>query len=702
MKRFYAVLLTAFAILACSEESPDYRVDARIILLIEAEVFTQVFSPAVDLKVSEYSITGSGPGGTTFEILTQSDECIVEDLLPGLWSIQGKGFNNEQEILVEGATDFLLSSDLPEITMTMEPMAGSGAVDIIITWDSTLVQSPSLGLELIDKNGVEVDLEVNLEAGAAAAGSAINSGLFTLSVRLYDDSVLIAGAADLVYLIPDHQTTVTVPLEIYLTPLTPALSIKQEALEPRNLIITGYDPPLFTSTLAALSVISDGPPELTSENIAWFIDGVWAAAGPDLQFISSEAGTWRLDALFKGETYASGGSASLVISAYSPVHYGSLIFIESIFDNSAQNDGLSGVRSLAQVGNYLYTAGYSEDEIGIYRINQDTGKLNFISVLNANMLPDPAMLNGPASLVAIPNSDLLGVVCSVSGVLIIFQSDPASGGLIYFDSIAPRADDFTIKPSDTAPETNPLIGSVALTYLPNASMLLTVSPQQNLISSFSLDLVDGSAAPLAITSPATIAADGFDPAILSGPEGAVFSPNGSCLAVTCKSGDALLIFTVTTDGELTLRQTFRDEMDGIHGLNGAQSAAFSPDGADLYVTGYYDDAVSLFQFEDSVSEWRNTGMWQEDPENELHYPRALSVSPDGNELYVCAGGSDALTVFSRSENGTISSPVSAINGEHRVAGLDGVRALFVSENGNFVYTAASNDDAVAFLSADRP
>ncbi|MBT3271600.1 MAG: hypothetical protein HN368_00480, partial [Spirochaetales bacterium] len=218
MKRFYAVLLTAFAILACSEESPDYRVDARIILLIEAEVFTQVFSPAVDLKVSEYSITGSGPGGTTFEILTQSDECIVEDLLPGLWSIQGKGFNNEQEILVEGATDFLLSSDLPEITMTMEPMAGSGAVDIIITWDSTLVQSPSLGLELIDKNGVEVDLEVNLEAGAAAAGSAINSGLFTLSVRLYDDSVLIAGAADLVYLIPDHQTTVTVPLEIYLTP----------------------------------------------------------------------------------------------------------------------------------------------------------------------------------------------------------------------------------------------------------------------------------------------------------------------------------------------------------------------------------------------------------------------------------------------------------------------------------------------------
>jgi hypothetical protein len=66
-------------------------------------------------------------------------------------------------------------------------------------------------------------------------------------------------------------------------------------------------------------------------------------------------------------------------------------------------------------------------------------------------------------------------------------------------------------------------------------------------------------------------------------------------------------------------------------------------------------------------------LWQENVGSELHYPRDITVSPNREEVYVCAGGSDAFAVLSRSPDGTISSPVSAIDGEDRLMGLDGIR-----------------------------
>ena len=50
-----------------------------------------------------------------------------------------------------------------------------------------------------------------------------------------------------------------------------------------------------------------------------------------------------------------------------------------------------------------------------------------------------------------------------------------------------------------------------------------------------------------------------------------------------------------TSGALTFLRAYKDNQAGIDGLDSAASVAFSPDGQNLYVSAYVDDAVAIFE-----------------------------------------------------------------------------------------------------------
>ena len=47
-------------------------------------------------------------------------------------------------------------------------------------------------------------------------------------------------------------------------------------------------------------------------------------------------------------------------------------------------------------------------------------------------------------------------------------------------------------------------------------------------------------------------------------------------------------------GRLTFVQVLKDGVGGVDGLYGADSVTVSPDGSQVYATGYYDDALAVF------------------------------------------------------------------------------------------------------------
>jgi 6-phosphogluconolactonase (cycloisomerase 2 family) len=83
----------------------------------------------------------------------------------------------------------------------------------------------------------------------------------------------------------------------------------------------------------------------------------------------------------------------------------------------------------------------------------------------------------------------------------------------------------------------------------------------------------------------------------------------------------------------------------------------------------------------------------------LAFPNSLTISPDGNSLYAAGRDDDAVAVFSRdSETGFLTFVEVQRDGVGGVDGLNGPRSVTVSPDGKLVYVTGADDDAVAVFS----
>jgi 6-phosphogluconolactonase (cycloisomerase 2 family) len=705
MKHLYmAFLLITALFCACTSEQDDGFISIEVYLDPEIRLQPMTMTPGIPLAATEYRVYGSGPVSSSFDLMIGGNSCIVEDILPGQWTIGAEGFNYEGTVLFSGETTASIDQDNSAITISMNEPDGEGTLLLSFSWEAALVSDAVITAALTSSNGTVTSLNPILENGTADTTLTLTAGLYEFTAVFFDGEERVAGAADYIKIMAGQETIGSIFFNVFLTPVSPEIFLESPHLAPLEVSIEGYDQPLFTGTPVILLGVTE---PAVMPIFKWYVDGVLAVTGTEYTLDTSHTGTKRIDLLASSEGFASGGSTTLEISVYDPVYYGSLVFIESIFDNQEGADGLSGVRSLAVWGDFLYSAGYGEDEIGVYEIAEATGKLSFIEVVSAGSIPELGSIDAPSCLVSSGNlSDAgapgLAAGCSESGALVLFRIDSESGLLSYLDVVAPTVGDFVIPaggPPDIPFNANPLTGVSAIATAPDGGMIFASNIDGDTITSYTIN--DGIVTPYQIISQGTLAAVGYDGILLDGPEGIAISADGSFLAVTCRYSDSLLLFEINESGDhLTPIATFTDGLDGTDGLNGTAGVCFSPDDRFIYTTGYYDDAVSLFEKEQVIGNWLFVDVWKEGdfPGIAVHYPRGIAVSSDGTEVYVCAGGSDALTVFSRAvDTGVIGAPVSAVNGYDRNVGMDGIRRVVTAGEGDYVYAASSNDNAVALF-----
>src|SRR5699024_7581715 len=83
------------------------------------------------------------------------------------------------------------------------------------------------------------------------------------------------------------------------------------------------------------------------------------------------------------------------------------------------------------------------------------------------------------------------------------------------------------------------------------------------------------------------------------------------------------------------------------------------------------------------------------PTGAPHGPYGVATSPDGTNVYATDYGNDRLIVFSRdTTTGNISFVENKINGSGGVADLDGPYLVTVSPDGQNVYVAGSVSDSI--------
>lgn len=136
------------------------------------------------------------------------------------------------------------------------------------------------------------------------------------------------------------------------------------------------------------------------------------------------------------------------------------------------------------------------------------------------------------------------------------------------------------------------------------------------------------------------------------------------------------------------------ELDAAHGV------MISPDGNYVYVTaGGNDDAVTVFSrdaqtgkltFIESIRD-NATGSG-----GRLNGASGIAMSPDGTSVYIASIDEDAISVFSRNpQNGKLTFVEAIVNSTD----LDAVSGIAVSSDGSFVYAAAGgNSDAITVFS----
>ena len=212
---------------------------------------------------------------------------------------------------------------------------------------------------------------------------------------------------------------------------------------------------------------------------------------------------------------------------------------------------------------------------------------------------------------------------------------------------------------------------------------------------------------------------------MSSPAAVTVSPNGEDVYVITQGTNSLVEFSrdpetgLLTEMGCVSREDPECASNKAGGLNSPYGIAISPDGKNVYVASYSDEAVAEFSRNTStgvltqLSGGNNCitsgskGLTGCETEGALGLERAVGVgvSPDGKNVYVAAGatvGEGAVVAFERNtstgaltqlpgEEGCVSTANTKCT--HGVA-IDGPEDLVISPDGRDVYTNSSQNNAV--------
>jgi DNA-binding beta-propeller fold protein YncE len=218
------------------------------------------------------------------------------------------------------------------------------------------------------------------------------------------------------------------------------------------------------------------------------------------------------------------------------------------------------------------------------------------------------------------------------------------------------------------------------------------------------------------------------PAPLLGSRALALSPDGRNLYVASSGSDAIAVFTRNPlDGTLSQAKGRGGciALEGAGGcataigLDGPNSVAVSPDGANVYATSFNSEAVTVFHRN------RKTGALSQALDGSgciarvplpgcvggrgLGGPDVIAVSPDTRSVYVGSFPGNAIAVFSRdASTGTLTQPAgstgciaaSAGNGCATGLALEGLEGMAISPDSRSVYVGAATSQGVAVLSRD--
>lgn len=368
-----------------------------------------------------------------------------------------------------------------------------------------------------------------------------------------------------------------------------------------------------------------------------------------------------------------------------PAGAAALTFVEVQSDGGGGSiTGLGDVSGVAVSpdGNSVYTAGSSDNAIGVFARSASTGRLVFTQAVTQGDQSaggtDVTGLDTPVRVTVGPLGQAVYAV-SVHGALAVFDRDPAGGILAFRDALT----------------ATPLGQARAIAVSPDGEDLYVAGDDTSSSGTGILVHIKAGSAtvpPAVAGSPVKEGSNGV--AGLARVADLVVSPDGRYLYASSEGDNALAVFERDADsGALT----FQGDQSGIGGLQSPGQMALSADGQYLYVAAGGADGVTVFQRDAATGGLTFVQTLTEGDRDVfgstvagLGGAYALVLSPDGSQLYAAGETGNTLAVLNRDPlSGRLTFDDVLANNQNGVDGLDAVLDLAVSPDGQSLYTAAS-------------
>ncbi|ADY14129.1 hypothetical protein [Sphaerochaeta globosa] len=286
------------------------------------------------LEVSRYVVEGEGPQGTTFSVMSTTQNLEVEGLMIGNWTITAIGQNSGGVDLVTGQATVTLTPQPCEVTIELSSLVGKGLLSIELLWNALNVSDPSLQVSLTDEAGAIQTLTPttnNMANGSVLYSGHYLAGSYLLNAQLFSGSVPVAGCAEVIRLVGNRTTEGSIELRLDKYANVPSpLTLVNHLGVPVECTIAGISENVNALQPVTASLTTSDPSNL---EVDWYLDGVLTASELTCTFTPS-SGSHRLDVIAKGALQASSGSASISFTATVNGEAGVPILVSTVQDNT--------------------------------------------------------------------------------------------------------------------------------------------------------------------------------------------------------------------------------------------------------------------------------------------------------------------------------------------------------------------------------
>lgn len=364
---------------------------------------------------------------------------------------------------------------------------------------------------------------------------------------------------------------------------------------------------------------------------------------------------------------------------------------------TTQVDNLTTVE-VDETGTYLFT----DLEAGDYVVRQvtpadyeqispviwsGTGELTFVQVLKDG-IDGVNELDGAESVTVSPDGNHVYVVALDDNAVSVFSRDQVTGELTFVQVLKDGMDGI-----------NELDGASSVTVSLDGSHIYVAGGDA--VTVFARDQVTGELSFVQVLKDGIGGVDGLDWA-----NSVTVSPDGRHVYVAALNNDnAVSVFSRDqVTGELSFVQVLKDGIGGVDGLDDANSVIVSPDGSHVYVTAYLDASVSVFSRDQVTGELSFIQVLKDGVNgvDGLNYASSVTVSPDGNYVYISGEVDASVSVFSCDQaTGELTIVQVLKDGVDGLDGLNGASSVIMSPDGSHVYVAAWDDASVSVFSRDQ-